>query len=303
MNLNQLNYIIEISKCGSINKAAQNLYMAQPSLSAAVKQLEEELDFAVFQRKNSGIELTDEGKLLVNSAKLILDEVSRIRAIPTIFDSQKNISVSGTWSSLLMNTFMQFRNSYRSYPAENIQDNFKETSFHRAVQDVRDQDSRLAIVSCFESHADLYRLELQRYFISMEPMMVGIPAVVAMAEDHYLAGCPVICPRQLSSCALVTYDIFSGNEWLAAFDIPVDANIINVFDRCGMMDAIRNRHVAVVMQDPDFESALTGCVIRPLKSDQSLGIYLLQHKAYSLNPRESQFISSLQSRLNAVYKG
>ena len=73
MTLKQLEYIVEISRSGSINKAAQNLYIAQPSLSAAIKQLEQELHFSIFRRKSSGIELTSEGKILLASAKLIVD--------------------------------------------------------------------------------------------------------------------------------------------------------------------------------------------------------------------------------------
>ena len=96
MNLKQLEYVVEISRSGSINKAAQNLYLAQPSLSAYVRQLEQELGFSIFRRKNSGIELTSEGKLMLLSAKLIMEEVDRIRRIPTLFDSQRNLSISGT---------------------------------------------------------------------------------------------------------------------------------------------------------------------------------------------------------------
>ena len=97
MNLKQLEYIVEISKCGSINKAAQNLYVAQSSLSASIRQLEKELKFDIFRRKNSGIELTSEGKILLLSAKLITEEAERIRRIPSLFDSQRNLSISGTW--------------------------------------------------------------------------------------------------------------------------------------------------------------------------------------------------------------
>ena len=96
MNLKQLEYVVEISRSGSINKAAQNLYLAQPSLSASVRQLEQELGFSIFRRKNSGIELTSEGKLMLLSAKLIMEEADRIRRIPTLFDSQRNLSISGT---------------------------------------------------------------------------------------------------------------------------------------------------------------------------------------------------------------
>ena len=91
------------------------------------------------------------------SAKLIMEEVDRIRRIPTLFDSQRNLSISGTWSSLLMCSFMQFRNDE---PEEHIQDNFKETSFQQAVRDVMDQIYRLSIVSCLNSRLELHRLEL-----------------------------------------------------------------------------------------------------------------------------------------------
>lgn len=47
MTLQQLNYVITISECGSLNKAAETLYVAQPSLTGAVKELEKELGITI----------------------------------------------------------------------------------------------------------------------------------------------------------------------------------------------------------------------------------------------------------------
>ena len=66
MNIKHLSYVVEICRCGSINKAAQNLYISQSSLSGSVKSLEEELHYQLFRRKNSGIELTEEGLSLIH---------------------------------------------------------------------------------------------------------------------------------------------------------------------------------------------------------------------------------------------
>ena len=200
MNLKQLEYVIEISKCGSINKAAQNLYVAQPSLSTAIKQLEQELKFNVFRRKNSGIELTSEGKMLLLSAKLIISEAERIRRIPLLFDSQKNLSICGTWSSLLMCSFMQFRNEF---PEASLQDNIKETSIRQAIRDVMDQTYRLSIVSCLDSRRSLYHLEMQKYHIKMTLLAVNVPPVAVVSMNHYLSRFRALTPAQLKTSPIV----------------------------------------------------------------------------------------------------
>ena len=84
MNIKQLESVLEISRCGSMRQAAQNLYVTQPALSAAVKQLEQELDYAIFLRKPSGMTLTPEGRLLLQSAQRMVEEAQRIRHIPRL---------------------------------------------------------------------------------------------------------------------------------------------------------------------------------------------------------------------------
>ena len=58
MTLTQINYVIKIVECGSMNKAAEQLYVAQPSLTGAIKELEKELGFSLFNRSGKGVSLT-----------------------------------------------------------------------------------------------------------------------------------------------------------------------------------------------------------------------------------------------------
>ena len=62
MTFQQLTYVVEISKCGSINKAAHKLFLSQSGISTAVRELEEELGIKFFVRSNRGVEFTPEGK-------------------------------------------------------------------------------------------------------------------------------------------------------------------------------------------------------------------------------------------------
>ena len=66
MNLNQLKYIIEIAKTGSINHAAANLFISQSVLSTAVSRLEKEIGQTIFFRSNRGITLTPFGHTFVS---------------------------------------------------------------------------------------------------------------------------------------------------------------------------------------------------------------------------------------------
>ena len=76
MRLEQLKYVIEVAKCKSINKAAQNLYMTQPALSIAINALEEELKYPLFKRSKKGVVLTEEGQRVLQEAQAILDTIN-----------------------------------------------------------------------------------------------------------------------------------------------------------------------------------------------------------------------------------
>ena len=70
MTFQQLTYVVEISKCGSINKAAHKLFLSQSGISTAVRELEEELGIKFFVRSNRGVEFTPEGKSRSSGSKV-----------------------------------------------------------------------------------------------------------------------------------------------------------------------------------------------------------------------------------------
>ena len=84
MRLEQLQYIIEIEKTGSISKAAENLYLTQPSVSAGVSALEKELKFKIFKRTKSGMSPTAEGEQVLALARDILAKTQEIHALSKI---------------------------------------------------------------------------------------------------------------------------------------------------------------------------------------------------------------------------
>ena len=81
MNITHLRYAVEVEKAKSINKAAENLYMGQPNLSRAIRELEEELGITIFNRSSRGMTITPEGEEFLSYAHRILEQVSEVEAI------------------------------------------------------------------------------------------------------------------------------------------------------------------------------------------------------------------------------
>lgn len=73
MQIQQLFYAAEVAERGSINKAAEALFITQPSLSKAIINLEGELNIRIFNRNNKGVTLTEEGKSLYQYIRTILN--------------------------------------------------------------------------------------------------------------------------------------------------------------------------------------------------------------------------------------
>lgn len=79
MTLLQLRYIMEIYNSGSINQAAKNLFMSQSTVSAAIKEVEEELGIMIFRRTNRGITVTEEGQEFIANIRPLLEQEKKIR--------------------------------------------------------------------------------------------------------------------------------------------------------------------------------------------------------------------------------
>lgn len=81
MNTLHLAYAVEVERCGSITQAAENLYMAQPNLSKAIKELEESMGFAIFARTSRGVVPTSRGKEFLGYARAILAQVQKMESL------------------------------------------------------------------------------------------------------------------------------------------------------------------------------------------------------------------------------
>ncbi|MBR3136131.1 MAG: LysR family transcriptional regulator [Clostridia bacterium] len=88
MRLEQLYYIVEIADTGSFTASSERLFVSQPSISQSVNALEKELDVTIFKRSRSGAIPTEAGKLIIEHARAILNEINEIKSLSVQNDAE-----------------------------------------------------------------------------------------------------------------------------------------------------------------------------------------------------------------------
>ena len=144
MTLQQLKYVIEVARSRSINKAAQRLFISQPSLSNALKELEEEIGITIFSRTNKGIVITSDGseflgyaRQVVEQAELLENRYSKTRLL------QQNFSVSAQHYAFAVSAFVRL---LTEYDREEYEFTLRETRTYEIIDDVKNLRSEIGIL-------------------------------------------------------------------------------------------------------------------------------------------------------------
>ncbi|MBZ9634731.1 LysR family transcriptional regulator [Clostridium sp. FP1] len=186
MNLLHLKYIVEVEKTNSITKAAQNLFMGQPNLSRAIKELEKKIGITIFKRTAKGVEPTRKGAEFLSYTKAILSQVNELESLykPCESDVIKfNISVPrATYVSV---AFSEFVNSLNEEREINIF--FKETNSMEAINDVHNGDSNLGIIRYEKLYENYFLAFLKDSDLEYEPLW-EFDLCLLMSKEHPLAN-------------------------------------------------------------------------------------------------------------------
>ncbi len=181
MNLQYIRYALEIARTGSISKAAENLSVAQPNLSRAVKELESSLGIAIFDRTRTGMTVTPDGERLLSAGERILREVGELE---TMFEGdavpREALSVVFPYSDYIVRALADFT---RNIPESGRYDlTYREVGATDAPHAVAAGESRLGILR-IPAHNDRYYLDrLEERELAYETIAL-LPTVVLTAAS------------------------------------------------------------------------------------------------------------------------
>ena len=185
MNVMHMKYAVEIANTKSISKAAENLYMGQPNLSRAIKELEESLGITIFKRTTKGISVTPEGEEFLQYAKRIISQVEEVEEIYRNGKSKKQrFSVCVPRASYISDAFAEFaKNIDTSISAEIF---YKETNSMRTINNIVKEDYNLGIIR-YQSSFDKYFTSMFSEKKLMHETIMEFSYVLLMSKSHPLA--------------------------------------------------------------------------------------------------------------------
>lgn len=299
MNIVHMKYAVEVEKTRSISKAAENLFMGQPNLSRAIKELEESLGITIFKRTPKGMEVTPDGEEFLQYARKILrqiEEVEQIYAGGKIDKQQFSISVPR--AGYISCAFAEFaKHIDMSRPAEIF---YKETNTSRAINNILNADYQLGIIR--------YQKVFEPYFETMlrdkglESRLVWeFSYVAAMSEKSPLAQKESFSLSELSDYIEIAHaDPYVPSLPLvdvkkAELSEHVDKRIF-VFERGSQMDLLSTvpRTFMWVSPVPEYVRRLYGIVER--QSPENKKVYrdvLIYRKGYHLTELDQAFLDNV----------
>ena len=207
MTLQQLKYIIGVSEIGSLNKASEALYISQPSLTAAIKDVENEFDITIFNRSSRGISLTQEGKEFLQYARQVYVQYDNLmEKYGKGGTRKKRFGVSTQHYSVAVKSFVEM---VKKFNTDEYEFAINETRTLSVIDDVSTGRSEIGILYL----SDFNRKVLGKLFNSndlvFEPLII-CDAYVYLYKKHPLAKAKSISFEQLKDYPCLTFD--QGNS-------------------------------------------------------------------------------------------
>ncbi len=180
MNVLHMKYAVEVARAGSINKAAEELYMAQPNLSRCIKELEADLGIAIFERSPKGMTLTPEGEGFIRYARKALDQIDEIeRLYKNGPHTGSTFSIYVPRASYISDAFARFSCGIPESTSEII---FKETTTTDVINSIINSDCRIGIIRYLSNYDGYFREMLDEKGLEHEVIAEFSFVIVMNAE-------------------------------------------------------------------------------------------------------------------------
>ncbi len=207
MNLQYLKYALEVEKMGSISKAADNLYMNQPNLSKAIKELETMIGVPLFERTTKGVSsTTEEGRVFMEYAKNILAQFEDMKLHFQMVSSKEDaFRISIPRASYIAEAFTSFVEEIGD--KDNFYISFQETNSTQTIKNVAQNGYNLGIIRCRALYEKYFLSFLEEKELEYREILAA-DSVIIMSAKSPLAGRAMLEPSDLNDMIEVVNDDF-----------------------------------------------------------------------------------------------
>lgn len=303
MTLTQLQYAITVAEASSMSEAARILYISQPSLSAAIKELETEIGVELFRRTNRGIVLTPDGDEFIGYARQVVEQYGLIeKKYIEKTTTKKRFSVSMQHYTFAVNAFVEM---VKQFGMEEYEFAIHETKTYDVMEDVSTFRSEIGIlyVNAFNRKV-LEKMFAQRELEFHEMFDCGI--YVYMWKGNPLAEKPQLTLEDLENYPCLAFDqgknnsFYFAEEVLSTYDYK---KLIRVNDRATILNLMVGLKGYTLCSGIICED-LNGsdyCAVK-LVSDEKMTIGYVKRKGIAISPLGQKYLEELGKYKTQILK-
>ena len=277
MTIKQLQYAVTVAETGNMTEAARKLFIAQPSLTSAIHELEKEYGITLFFRSNKGIELTPEGDEFLGYARQVLEQANLINERYTGKSTGKQrFCVSSQHYSFVVEAFVEL---LKEYGGDKYEFHMRETQTYDIIDDVAHLRSEIGILYLNSFNETIIRKTLKDNELTFTTLFKAKPHVF-IGKDNPLAKKKILSLDDLKPYPRLSYEQGSHNSFYFSEEIlstvDCDKELV-VCDRATLFNMLIGLNGYTICSGVISEE-LNGpnIIARPLKVDDYMEIgYIL----------------------------
>lgn len=299
MTLNQLKYIITVADKGTISAAAKELFISQPSLTNAIKELEEEIQINIFNRTNKGIIVSNEGNEFLAYARQVLEQFNLLEEkYLNIKKQSPRFSVSTQHYSFAVNAFVDV---IREFGGDNYDFTLRETQTFEIIEDVTRLKSEIGVLYTSAKNEEVLMKIIKQNGLVFEKLFIAKPHVF-ISSKHPLAQKSTITLEDLEEYPYLSFEQGDYNSFYFSEEIlsTLDRNKnIKVSDRATLFNlAIGLNGYTVSSGVISKELNGENIIARPLMVDEYMCIGTIVHKNMVLSRYGKAYMEALKNHIS-----
>lgn len=203
MTLQQLKYAVTVAECGTISAAAEKLFISQPSLTTAIRELETEMGVTIFSRTNRGVIVSREGEEFLGYARQILSQAQLLQErFSGREQGEKRFAVSSQHFNF---TVLAFSRLVQDFRGPRYSFHFRETTTYEVLEDVSQLRSEVGILALNEDNERFLRRMFGKLGLEFTELK-RVQAELFVSAEHPLAGRRFVTVEDVSPYPCITFE-------------------------------------------------------------------------------------------------
>lgn len=238
MTLQQLKYVTTIANIGSISEAAKRLFVSQPSLTKAIKELEKEMGITIFDRTNKGITVSKEGERFLGYARQVLEQAALLEEqYKSQSGGKKQFSVSTQHYSFAVNAFIEL---LKGAGIDQYDVSLRETQTYEIIDDVAHMKSEIGLLFYNDFNRPVLEKLIHTNELTFTELFTAHPHIF-IGKNHPLANKDVVSMDELEKYPYISFEQGDHNSFYFSeeiFSTVVRPKHIRVRDRASLFSLL-----------------------------------------------------------------